>query len=564
MTRQVFRAIAAVAIVMLLASSQSFAQQKSPTETLTPLIGETTVAIGQLNLKAVDFDRVKQLGLSGVEQYITMQGFEQESIDEVVEEAGKLVDAKLPMIEAMYSAFLKESGLSSVYFVSYYDVFQEMPGILVVPIKGMTRSQLAFLEDQIDEHEPFPFVLKRGDFWIAPIGDMIDEDDLAEYLDALKPVKKPAFDDAFAETDTALFRMAVVAPDNLAKILAESGMPVMPIPQLGTLVYLLSEHTRWANLVVDLQKPELRAAIQMSSHDTAVETRATLVDLADIGAAMMLAELQEDENMAEFAPLAGAYLRGAFRTMLPAVDDDQLVYQTSGENGTAAAVGVGGVAVALLLPAVQAAREAARRMQCSNNMKQLGLALHNYHAVHKKFPPAYTVDEDGNPLHSWRVLILPYIEQLSLYEQIRLDEPWDSEHNSQFHDVMIAAFQCPSNGDVMPGANCCYTAVIGKDTVFPGEKGITLGTITDGLSNTVLFAERLGPVCWMDPTCEVTLEEILEHGGINEDYEGLGSYHTGGINAVFCDGSVQFLSETIDLEVLKNLFLRNDGKYAVY
>jgi len=87
-----------------------------------------------------------------------------------------------------------------------------------------------------------------------------------------------------------------------------------------------------------------------------------------------------------------------------------------------------------LLPAFYTAREAARRMTCSSMLKQITLAFHNYHDAHHSFPPAYTVDANCKPLHSWRVLILPYLEKNDLYSKIRLYEPWDSEYNSQFHD----------------------------------------------------------------------------------------------------------------------------------
>ena len=566
MRKQVYTSVTAALFAVIFAVSPIFAQQKSPAETLAPLINEKTIIVAQLNLDAVDFSQIRQFALDGVEQYVKLQGFEQKSIDEVLKEGAKVIDAKLPMVEAVYGQFIASSGLRSVYFISYYDHIPAMPGFLVTPTQGMTEAQLAFLKENIEENMQIPFVFEKNGFLIVPLGDAytLDEDVLTEYLDALKPAKVAAFENAFAGTDTAILRLAVVVPENLTEILAEAGVPVMPIPQLGTLLYLLNEHTRWANVVVDLKKPDLRATIQMSSNDSAVEARETLIDLVDMGAAMMIMQMEQDENVAEFAPFAAAYLRGVFRTLLPAVADDRLVYETSGEKNAAAAVGVGGVAVALLLPAVQAAREAARRMQCSNNLKQLGLAFLNYHDAHKTFPPAYTVDKNGKPLHSWRVLILPYIEQSALYEAIRLDEPWDSEHNSQFHDMVIPTFRCPSNSNVMPGADCCYTAVIGENTVFPGAKAVTFGDIRDGTSNTILFTERLEPVCWMDPTRELTLETILEQGGINEDYEGIGSYHTGGINAVFCDGSVQFLSEYIDLELLENLFKRNDGKTPPY
>ena len=570
MTKQVTKIAMMTLLIAFLMLSQVFAQQKSPTETLAPLISEKTIIVAQFNLKAVDFGQIRQLALQGAEQYVKMQGFERESIDEVLDEGGKLLDAKLPMVEAMYAAFLEESGLSDVYFVSNYDLFQaQIPGLLVIPTKGLTNDQREFLEGKIDDAN-VPCVVDWKGFLIVPLGDpwAIDEEDLLEYLGELKPVKIPAFDEAFSGTESAILRAAVVVPDNVAGILAEAGVPMMELvqfPQAGTLLYLVSDHVRWVNVVVDLEKADIRAAVQMSSNDSAVELRQTLVDLIDMGVATMTMQMEQEEGAAEFAPLVGAYLRGAFRTLLPVVEGDQLIYKPSGEHGTAAVVGVGGVAVALLLPAVQAAREAARRMQCSNNMKQLGLAMHMYHDTRKTFPPAYTVDKNGNPLHSWRVLILPFIEQNALYSQIRLDEPWDSEYNSQFHDAMIAAFQCPSNRYVEPGANCCYTAVIGKDTVFPpGGKGISMGAISDGTSNTIMFAERLGPVCWMDPTSEVTLEAVLEQGGINEDFYGLGSHHTGGINAAFCDGSVQFLSEYIDLEILESLLKRNDGKAMPY
>ena len=89
------------------------------------------------------------------------------------------------------------------------------------------------------------------------------------------------------------------------------------------------------------------------------------------------------------------------------------------------------VMLALLLPAVQAAREAARRAQCTNNLKQIGLAMHNYASANGAFPPAAIYDANGKPLLSWRVLILPYLEQDSLYKQFHLAEPWDSPHNKR-------------------------------------------------------------------------------------------------------------------------------------
>jgi len=110
----------------------------------------------------------------------------------------------------------------------------------------------------------------------------------------------------------------------------------------------------------------------------------------------------------------------------------------------------GPIAVALLLPAVQAARESARRMQGSNNLKQQLLAMHNFHDTHNGFPAAYSTNKDGKPLLSWRVHILPYIEQQPLYNEFKLDEPWDSEHNKKLIAKMPQVFRSP-NSTARPG-----------------------------------------------------------------------------------------------------------------
>ena len=211
-----------------------------------------------------------------------------------------------------------------------------------------------------------------------------------------------------------------------------------------------------------------------------------------------------------------------------------------------------GILIALGLPAVQGVRyagNAAKRIQCMNHMKEIGLALHNYYDSYQSFPPVYTVDENGKPLHSWRVLMLPYLYQNSLYEHIRLDEPWDSDYNRQFHDQMPMTYRCPSAIDDMR-SETNYSVVVGKEcySTEPNAK-LTFGAIADGLSNTIFIVERETPVCWMDPTHEITFEKACE--GINVSADGLGSNHTACAGACLFDGSVNFISETIEQRVLR-------------
>ena len=203
--------------------------------------------------------------------------------------------------------------------------------------------------------------------------------------------------------------------------------------------------------------------------------------------------------------------------------------------------------------------DSTRHMECDERMRDLLLALRNYHESHGTLPPAYTVDENGKPLHSWRVLLLPYVGEQELYEKIRLDELWDSEYNRQFHEVQVGeyrAYQCPTrrstffsnicsvcrkNHKLFRTANCDYSVVIGDETAFPGSKAVAFADITDGPANTILVVERLVPVCWMDPNNEIRFDVACE--GINKNFLGIGSAHRGGAHAVTAD-IMQFFPET--------------------
>jgi len=223
-------------------------------------------------------------------------------------------------------------------------------------------------------------------------------------------------------------------------------------------------------------------------------------------------------------------------------------------TGIFAAIAGVGLLVALLLPAVPTSREAARRMQCTNNMKQIMLAFHTYHDNYGCFPPAYTVDEDGKPQHSWRVLILPYLEQVQLYEQIRLDEPWDSEHNSQFHSEAPSVFRCPSGNpgesDPVPAtAGSFYSVIVGADAAFFESQ--TKSSTEEERENTIFLVERKTPVNWMDPSQEITFETACK--GINVDSTGISSNHSSGVNIAFGDGSVGFLEDKTDNKKLREM-----------
>ena len=213
-----------------------------------------------------------------------------------------------------------------------------------------------------------------------------------------------------------------------------------------------------------------------------------------------------------------------------------------------------GVAVGLLLPAVQAAREAARRIQSSNNMKLIGLAMHNYAQANHTFPPAYKAGKDGKPLLSWRVLILPFVEGGDeLYKEFNLDEPWDSDHNKPLLAKMPAVFRNP-NSAVAGEGKTNYLTPRGEKTIFPNDKGMLLKDITDGLSNTFLTLEVSD-----EKAVEWTRPDDFEYDE-SDPLKGLLGLRPGGFLAGLADGSVRFIASTTDPATLKALFTRNGGE----
>ena len=211
-----------------------------------------------------------------------------------------------------------------------------------------------------------------------------------------------------------------------------------------------------------------------------------------------------------------------------------------------------GVLTGLLLPAVQSAREAARRMQSQNNTRQLLLSLLNYESAYKRFPPRASKGKDGKPLLSWRVAMLPYLEQNALYQQFHLDEPWDSDHNIKLLDKMPATFKHPSYAG--PEGHTVYLAPFYEDTVWNLEKPRFVN-ITDGTSNTIALFEvddaHAGP--WTKPE-DLDLNEM----DLTECFRGVGS------NTGFFDGSVHYFPRSTDPAVLKAFVTSAGGEVVAY
>ena len=217
------------------------------------------------------------------------------------------------------------------------------------------------------------------------------------------------------------------------------------------------------------------------------------------------------------------------------------------------------LAVSYVVWGVGRAREAARRSQCLGHFKQLELALHNYNEIYGGFPPAVINGPDGRPWHSWRVLILPLLEEKTLYDRYRFDEPWDGPHNRLLAKEFpsLTNFRCPSEGD---GDSCSYFAVAGQRTMWPPGRSLTWTPedVPDGFSNTLHIVEVSDSgVHWMDPR-DLSLDRM--NFGINHKTSvGIRSRHPVGANVSFGDGQVRTLTAETSAEMVKSMLLRDDA-----
>jgi type II secretory pathway pseudopilin PulG len=218
------------------------------------------------------------------------------------------------------------------------------------------------------------------------------------------------------------------------------------------------------------------------------------------------------------------------------------------------------IALAALVPSVQSAQQAALRAQSTNNLKQIGLALHNFLSANDHFPGDIR-GKESKRLLSWRVAILPFIEQQALFNEFHLDEPWDSTHNKTLIAHMPATFAVPGASPTAPGSTF-YRGFAGEGTLFDpmSGNGTKIASITDGTSNTIAVVEAKEAVPWTKPESELAFDELKPGEKPKPIIDLLGGHFRDGFSALFCDGSVRFIRNKVNRLVLRALITRNGGE----
>lgn len=247
----------------------------------------------------------------------------------------------------------------------------------------------------------------------------------------------------------------------------------------------------------------------------------------------------------------------------------------SGRTPIAAIIGISlllFLVIGLSLPAVPSAREAARRMQCANNMRQILLSMQSYSESHRYFPLVMGTGPNGDQV-SWRVSLLPFIERNDLYERYDQRQPWDSPHNEplQHRTGGPMVYSCPSDPSSIPGARSLGKAEASQSdllftayTIPTGEGALSnqfrlrKDQIADRYFRKLAVLEACGQkIVWSEPRDAELRDDTL---GVNLDGDQPGrsrgimsSYHIGGVTAGYLDGSVRFMSKDVDKEVLRQL-----------
>jgi hypothetical protein len=380
-----------------------------------------------------------------------------------------------------------------------------------------------------------------------------------ERLKTLRPAARPEFAKGFERLGNSGLQLVLGISDDTRRVLREM-LPRLPDEVGGGSGKVLADGLSWVAVGVQLPpKLALTATIQSRDPESAAALRGMIVS------AFQLLGRQPDvrKNWPQVDDLA--------RLMTPRLAGDQLLLNIADQSADMEHV------LRLAIAPLQAARTAAGRSQSMNNLKQLALAVYNYHDRHGRFPPQAIRGKDGQALLSWRVAILPYLDAEPLYKEFQLDEPWDSDHNKKLIEKMPAVLASPDLGSerrakgltsylvpltqrppaiAMPNAADVQKSKERgqEETVFDLLEGTKLQQITDGTSNTIMMLETnpQSAVIWTKPD-----DLVMDRHDLFKDLLG---QPNDGFCCNFCDGSAHFLKTSLDATTFWRLLIMNDGQ----
>jgi hypothetical protein len=226
-----------------------------------------------------------------------------------------------------------------------------------------------------------------------------------------------------------------------------------------------------------------------------------------------------------------------------------LVLSLGGLSAVAAAFGI---LVWVALPFVRSNQIRSYRLQSNQHLKQIALAMRNYHNDHGSYPPAYVTDSNGRPMHSWRVLLLPYLAEHATYEQYDLSKPWDEQTLELQSPLRIpSVYTSPADADSTTFGHTSFVVITGKQTMFPGPRSTRSAQITDGTAGTIMVVERHNSgIPWYQP---LDLKSAQMQFQINGSGQEISSNHPGGAWLTMANGTTYFVRDNLSADFVQSL-----------
>jgi hypothetical protein len=349
-----------------------------------------------------------------------------------------------------------------------------------------------------------------------------------------RELKRPELAEALAAAGDAAVQVVLMPPASSRRVIEEL-MPKLPAEVGGGSTTILTHGISWAALAVDLSpKAAVRLTIKSQDAASAEVLRARWLD----GMKLAGEQMEIRQLLPDFEKVTAL--------LSPKLSGDRLTLAIDEKDVAAAGL------FAPMSQAVEKARESSMRAHSMNNLKQIALAIMNYCSAYQHFPSPASRGKDGKPLLSWRVAMLPFMEQNRLFKQFHLDEPWDSPHNKALIEKMPPEFRSPRSKAAKGLTN--YVVPVGDGALYSScWDESKFKDITDGTSHTLMLVEvdDQHAVVWTKPD-DLPFDP-------QEPKKGIGSLYERGFAAAFCDGSVRFIRKSIDPKTLKALFTRAGG-----
>jgi hypothetical protein len=481
--------------------------------TIAPYIDEQTFSVVHIDVAGVKID-------SGMDMLSRLMPEEKEGLAE-----GKVI------LQELRDSFIKAGG-RDIYLLIRVDMRD--PVLFVVPVGEK------FDQEPIEHSPAFKMIFK--DFTFKRVGGeylgALANPQGSVRLDKITPNPRPELAAAFESVGSSPIQVLLLPPNYFRRVIGET-IPQLPREYGGGSTNIITKGFSWAALGIDFA-PQIAARLVIQSTDAA--------------SAAALSAMWGDvlKHVAELPKIKKSFpsFADAVPAATPKAEGDKLVLKIDESNIELVSL-LGKIEAAL----VSEGSHNAQRAQSINNMKQIGLAMHNYYDANKHFPAAAIYSKDGKPLLSWRVAILPMLDQSKLYDQFHLDEPWNSEHNKKLIDKMPDVYRSPRSKLKTPGMTN-YEVPVGPGTMFDRPEGKRIKDITHGTAHTIMAVEvdDAHAVAWTKP-------EDLPYNP-KEPAKGLGGLFEGCFVALYCDGHIEVIKLPCSDETLRAAFSAGAGDLA--